>query len=432
MKFFKNLVLPATAVLFALCSCDDKLSPDGPSPVDPVIDPVLDSIAATPFSATVFGGFSTPLTDDDFDGATVGILYTDNQDLAEELFASWLEGKKDSRLKNVRATLKGHAVEAKVSSLDQEKTYYYALYLAGKKRILGSKGNFTTLSFNPIVTTGDTSNVNYFDAIINGKVEEEQASLNVCQVGLAYHTSATDVVTNGKTIITKSYQSNSQLSEPLNLKFKTKYYYCAFVKTPAGKIYSGEVKSFETKDVAVDLGLSVMWSICNVGAKSPEEPGNYYAWGETQPKTSYTWDTYDLQSRYNTDTTSVYVSNKDYIGLADDAANVNWGGNWRMPTWKEFDELYYNCEIHNDTVNGIAGFVLESKINHNSIFIPASGYMRGSNVVLHGTIYSAFMRDLYYCNSAYGFYFGWLTNQEVQRPDFNRWDGLTIRPVRTR
>ncbi|MBQ7388798.1 MAG: hypothetical protein IJW01_05480 [Paludibacteraceae bacterium] len=102
--------------------------------------------------------------------------------------------------------------------------------------------------------------------------------------------------------------------------------------------------------VWIDLGLSVKWATCNVGATSPEKYGNYYAWGETEPKTTYTWATYkwcngsyDTQTKYCTDSSRGTVDNKTVLELADDAANVNWGGAWRMPTDAECQELIDNC-----------------------------------------------------------------------------------------
>ena len=88
----------------------------------------------------------------------------------------------------------------------------------------------------------------------------------------------------------------------------------------------------------VDLGLSVKWATCNVGASKPEEYGDYFAWGETQPKSNYDWNTYkwcngsnDTQTKYNTKSNYGTVDNKTTLDLSDDAACANWGGNWRMP-----------------------------------------------------------------------------------------------------
>ena len=99
----------------------------------------------------------------------------------------------------------------------------------------------------------------------------------------------------------------------------------------------------------VDLGLSVKWATCNVGATTPEGYGNYYAWGETKPKSTYDWSTYKYcngdrysMTKYCTNSEYGIVDNKTTLELSDDAAHVNWGGSWRMPTKAEQDELN-NC-----------------------------------------------------------------------------------------
>ena len=139
----------------------------------------------------------------------------------------------------------------------------------------------------------------------------------------------------------------------------------------------------------VDLGLpsGIKWATCNVGANSPEEYGDYFAWGETQPKRRYTWSTYkycngdeDSMTKYCTKSTWGIVDNKTTLELEDDAAHVNWGGNWRMPTRAEQDELRdtNNCTWEWTTLNGVEGYKVTSVKNGNSIFLPAAGY-RGND-----------------------------------------------------
>ena len=111
----------------------------------------------------------------------------------------------------------------------------------------------------------------------------------------------------------------------------------------------------------VDLGLSVKWATCNVGASSPSAYGDYFAWGETKTKLSY----------YEGNCSTSNVSMSDFSGNAQyDAATANWGGNWRMPTYSEMSELLYNCTW---TWTG-QGYEVKSKTNGNSIFLPAAGY----------------------------------------------------------
>ncbi|MBQ5370375.1 MAG: T9SS C-terminal target domain-containing protein, partial [Bacteroidaceae bacterium] len=113
----------------------------------------------------------------------------------------------------------------------------------------------------------------------------------------------------------------------------------------------------------VDLGLSVKWATCNVGADSPEDYGDYFAWGETSPKSTYDWSTYkwckgayDNLTKYNTNSGFGTVDNKNQLDLSDDAARANWGGSWRMPTDEEFIELGEKCSWKRTTQNGVKGY----------------------------------------------------------------------------
>ena len=126
----------------------------------------------------------------------------------------------------------------------------------------------------------------------------------------------------------------------------------------------------------VDMGLSVKWATCNVGASSPGDYGNYYAWGETETKSNYTSD--------NCATYNKQIS--DIGGTSRDVARVKWGGNWRMPTEAEFEELLDqdNCTWEWTTQNGHNGYKVKSKKTGNSIFLPAAGWRYGTSLYLAG------------------------------------------------
>lgn len=131
---------------------------------------------------------------------------------------------------------------------------------------------------------------------------------------------------------------------------------------------------------AVDLGLSVKWATCNIGASSMEDYGCYFAWGETAEKSSYDSDNCNLYG--------IGYSNLQRQGVIDsdgnltanyDAATVNWGGCWRMPTLTEIKELFNNCTWTWTTQNGINGYNVTGT-NGNSIFLPAAGYRYGESL----------------------------------------------------
>ena len=141
--------------------------------------------------------------------------------------------------------------------------------------------------------------------------------------------------------------------------------------------------SYAQDTTCVDLGLSVKWAICNLGAESPEEYGDYYAWGEIDTKEKYTWANYKWCKGTVDSITKYYFKkfhgyeksdNRFELEPEDDIAFIMLGGTWRMPTAEEFKELINNCTQEYATINGINGFKFTSKINGNYIFLPASGY----------------------------------------------------------
>ena len=142
----------------------------------------------------------------------------------------------------------------------------------------------------------------------------------------------------------------------------------------------------------VDLGLSVKWATCNVGANSPEEYGEYFAWGEVGPKSIYDWSTYKhcngsdtTLTKYNYSSSNGTVDNKTTLELSDDAARANWGGSWRMPTDAELTELKDNCTWTWTTQNGVNGYKVTSDKNGKSIFLPAAGYRDPSDLYYAGS-----------------------------------------------
>lgn len=121
---------------------------------------------------------------------------------------------------------------------------------------------------------------------------------------------------------------------------------------------------------AIDLGLSVKWASCNVGASSPEEYGGHYAWGEIETKEVYdlgTYKHYDLSTGYK------HIGT-DISGTQYDVAHMKWGGTWRMPTKEEMEELAA-CEKTQMSYNGVGGWRFTGP-NGKSIFLPAA-YERG-------------------------------------------------------
>lgn len=175
---------------------------------------------------------------------------------------------------------------------------------------------------------------------------------------------------------------------------------------------------------AVDLGLSVKWATCNVGAKKPEEHGDYYAWGAIK-KLYYDRDTYYKYSMGH----KIHVT-RSKLEASSDVAQVKWGWTWRMPTYYEFYELEEYCEWQWTEMGGIHGYKVTGK-NGNSIFLPAAGYCEEDNLYLWGEVgnYWSSEGDLL-ISSAWTLFF---TNEHhyeyYERPWEGTWKGYSVRPV---
>ena len=178
---------------------------------------------------------------------------------------------------------------------------------------------------------------------------------------------------------------------------------------------------------AVDLGLFFKWATCNVGATKPEEYGDYFAWGEVTTKSSYTWGNYAWADG-SADKLTKYcpADGLTFLGGDDDAAYKNLGDGWFIPDTNCWEQLKENCDWTWTTQNGVTGYLVTSKKNGNSIFLPCT----------HNFDYST---D---ASSAGGYY--WSSSIEVPYSPWccifnysgaeicrhgNRYTGLAIRPV---
>jgi len=226
----------------------------------------------------------------------------------------------------------------------------------------------------------------------------------------------------------------------------------------------------------VDLGLSVKWATMNVGATEVAGSkknshtgqldcyGEYYAWGETSPKDSYSWSNLKYCSDSNGNTFSKYVASSDFgtvdnkatLELTDDAASVNWGGSWRMPTYAEQRELRNNCYWEwTDSYNnsGVKGYIVyrvkndsdKGKKNNTSsssqtptasyslsdthIFLPASGFRGVSSFSGVGSYGSFWSSSLYTSGSNCAYYFDFDSRGVSWYYFIVRYYGRPVRPV---
>ena len=229
----------------------------------------------------------------------------------------------------------------------------------------------------------------------------------------------------GTSSVSAQYYLNLYQKDGSNIKYKTSEIEKISITDRVRPNFNAEF---------VDLGLSVKWASCNLGAMTPTEFGMYYAWGETDTIVSssqYKW--YDnFTQKYSKYVLTEYygkMDNKYRLDAEDDVANVYGGPDWRIPTDKEVKELVDSCYWTWTYVNGVAGYQVRSPKNGNSIFLPAAGVVWDSipqsqgysGYYLTNTLYTQYNSS--FCNNLYfdelGFY---LTND-------NRNLGYTVRPV---
>lgn len=185
----------------------------------------------------------------------------------------------------------------------------------------------------------------------------------------------------------------------------------------------------------VDLGLpsGTLWATTNVGAESPEDYGDYFAWGEVEPRSTYNLSTYfDSVDGTFSNFKKYYINGgKTELDPEDDAAYMNWGEGWRMPSLEQLQELYNSNYTTTQwtTQNGKNGRLITSKQNGSSLFLPAAGYYDDSSLYRDGSEGDYWSRSLstsYSINASYlEFRSGsidWYSN--------HRYYGFSVRPVR--
>lgn len=314
-----------------------------------------------------------------------------------------------------------------LTNLSAGTQYYYRAYVKMNGIYYYSiTQSFTTQSLNISVSTGEVKSLSSRTATLEGVLNADSKLVSSYGMswGIAYRKQDSS---SGETL---SYSNNltewSFTVSLAKLSPETTYSYRAFVSVGKNTYY-GETKTFTTNELItkgekIDLGLSVKWGSCNVGSTSPEEHGDYYAWGETTAKSIYTIDTY------------TYFKNDNYVDIGSnisgtqyDVATAKKGGSWRMPTDDEYEELREKCSWIWDTYKNVAGYVVTGP-NGNSIFLPTAGYKQGQ--ILYGAgVYGYYWSGsigTYYSDNAriLGFYKGTAFSN-----DYYRYCGFVVRAV---
>ena len=184
---------------------------------------------------------------------------------------------------------------------------------------------------------------------------------------------------------------------------------------------------------AVDLGLSVKWAPYNYGALSQTEPGDYFAWGEITAKDTYLWTNYlwcggsaTTLTKYCSEYNYGTVDNKMQLDAEDDVVQKNWGGNWRMPSFYEMEELSKDCNWTWTTVDGINGYIIKSKVNDNEIFLPAAGLRYAQKVYYNGDFGMYWSSTSPMLDDSYSLSFD---SESAGTSFYKRLYGLSVRPV---
>ena len=286
-----------------------------------------------------------------------------------------------------------------------------------------------------------------FDSDGTGEMDGQATNLSY-EIIFAYVISGNDIsitgVQNYSNGEVKSYKSTYTYSDG-HIYNSTKS--LEFSRSPSGSKYSynsenqGQSGGSESSHTKVDLGLSVKWATCNVGASKPEDYGDYFAWGETSPKSTYSWSTYKYSKGLATTLTKYckdsrlgnngYSDSKTVLDSKDDAARVNWGGSWRMPTKAEFDELLDNCSWTWTTMNGVKGCKLVSKkpgYSGNYIFLPAAGG-RHDTTPDGGGSYGYYLSSSLYTTLSCSAYTLRFNSSSANCYGYDRYQGFSVRPV---
>lgn len=311
--------------------------------------------------------------------------------------------------------------------------YYYRPYAVvdGQTRY-GTVRTFRTLDDN-VVETGD---IDEETLTVSSRLTIGGGAYSSLSLGVCYGYTELPTV-NDKTVTSNEVDDENFYSVKLFSPGVGTIYYRAYILID-GIPHYGAVKSFEREESPheyVDLGLpsGTKWATCNVGANSPEEYGDYFAWGETKPKSDYSWSTY-FDTDDNGNTPKKYNNNGGLTKLLpeDDAATANWGSPWRMPRFDQFKELFNSNYTTTEwtQLNGVNGLMITSESNGNSIFLPAAGFRWNDDLDNAGSdgYYWSSSLNPNYGSDAYGlrFYSGYLNWGYYD----NRYDGHSVRAVR--
>lgn len=346
-----------------------------------------------------------------------------------------------------------NSFSASVTGLEPNSTYYYrSVLIQGGLTYVGETKEFKTKELSTLISTDVASGVEKKCATLLARLDLKDVEYETVSYGFCWGLSE-DQLTND--VVGGSVASGVFSVALSDLGKGTTYWYMSYVVLD-GKKYCGDVVSFKTLGVyvfqePVDLGLSVKWASCNLGAEVPEGYGDYYAWGELEPYYSsldplewkegkdkgYNWPSYrwfvpdPVQiTKYNTMAVLGEVDNKLELDPEDDVAQVLLEDGWRMPTSAECEELCNECTWTLEKLNGVDGFRVSG--NGNSIFLPFAGVFMSTNCIAEGEQGLIWLSSLIPDQSTAAYMLAFYTNDSIGEyyiVSGERDAGFSIRPV---
>ena len=309
----------------------------------------------------------------------------------------------------------------------------------------GSNGGIVATSI-PVVETSPVREIKETSAIGSGVVTSDGGG-NIVERGVCWSTQNNPIVSGNHAIAGTGAGTFS--CDIVDLAPNTTYYVRAYAINGEGVGY-GNVVNFTTSsgngggDGAynghdyVDLSLpsGTLWATCNVGADAPEESGDYFAWGETTPKTFYDWST---NQYYNGHKLTKYCTNSGYgyngftddlteLQPGDDAVTANWGSGWRMPTKAQWEELMNNTTMTWTTQSGRRGCMFTAS-NGKSLFLPVAGFRFGS--VLEAANGGYYWSSSLYTDRPSNAWCFLFASDNYYINHINRYNGCPVRAVRS-
>lgn len=327
-----------------------------------------------------------------------------------------------------------------MTDLEINTIYYVRAYaLNDYYTVYGNEISFTTANGAPEVSTAPIVNVSTWSATGGGEVISNGGVTSTSH-GVCWSRYPNPTIEDAHTI--DGFGIGIFTSSITNLTENTTYYVRAYASNEYSIIYGNEV-SFTTMDNNisnhdyVDLGLpsGTLWATCNVGANTPRDRGNFYAWAEIETKNTYEWQNYrycdgkyDQLTKYCNNSVYGYngfIDNLTTIESSDDVATLIYGDGWRTPTMAEWEELYQNTRYTCDE----SGMLFTAN-NGQSLFLPTACDHTDENNICYGNYWASTL-DTNDPSKAFGFGFYLPYGLIIDLGSGNRCDGRFVRPVRS-